>query len=95
MLHAAFVGFELTSTFRSGRALDRYAFRQQSDFYYLSGYQEPDALLVLGTFLSEGDRSAHSTHCLGEQSNERRTNPSTSPCLSGHEIQLGVIANNP
>lgn len=39
-----------------------YAFRQDSDFYYLTGFNEPDAVLVLST----GNESASTLFCLNK-----------------------------
>lgn len=39
-----------------------YAFRQDSDFYYLTGFNEPDAVLVLST----GNESASKLFCLNK-----------------------------
>lgn len=42
-----------TEMIRSGDAV--YAFRQQSDFYYLTGFNEPDAVMVLAPQRPEGE----------------------------------------
>src|SRR5579872_189610 len=39
--------------FRNGDAV--YAYRQNSDFYYLTGFQEPEAVLVLAPQRKEGE----------------------------------------
>jgi hypothetical protein len=41
---------ELSKTDRSFEIYSSYKFRQASNFWYLTGFEEPDSMLILGMF---------------------------------------------